>query len=383
MLLWQRAREPGRRRLGAPRRLPRRRRDARGSIRRHSQRRSTCASSRIWSSSAPGATPTATPASASSRPPTSASSPPTPTRRSRPTRHGTRSTGCRRWRSTTGDRARRRERLRAKLSYTNLGFALAPPTFTIPELRELYAAALGYEVSATNLQRVLLRRELLEDDGRAPAARAAGGRPGDRFPLPLARARGHGPVRGAAAPYAVRVNVELQDRLQILRRAGTTARGDYGRAGRVAAAHCPDEMARRRGGAPRGVRAFGCRAAAAAAAVALAVRPDRPARRAVDVLRPHAARGHRRVREPRRRAPRIDRRARKSGTALESMCHAADARGRPPLRRRAPRDARRAHGLHPALERPHLLRRLRHGSRDVSRAADHHHRRPLGARGSA
>jgi 8-oxo-dGTP diphosphatase len=42
-----------------------------------------------------------------------------------------------------------RERLRAKLSYTNLGFALAPPTFTISELRELYAAALGHEVSAT------------------------------------------------------------------------------------------------------------------------------------------------------------------------------------------------------------------------------------------
>ncbi|MFL5937396.1 MAG: NUDIX hydrolase, partial [Gaiellaceae bacterium] len=58
-----------------------------------------------------------------------------------------------------------RERLRAKLSYTNLGFALAPPSFTIPELRELYTAALGHEVSATNLQRVLVRRELLEDTG--------------------------------------------------------------------------------------------------------------------------------------------------------------------------------------------------------------------------
>ena len=58
-----------------------------------------------------------------------------------------------------------RERLRAKLSYTNLGFALAPPTFTISELRELYTAALGHEVSATNLQRVLVRRKLLEDTG--------------------------------------------------------------------------------------------------------------------------------------------------------------------------------------------------------------------------
>jgi ADP-ribose pyrophosphatase YjhB (NUDIX family) len=70
-----------------------------------------------------------------------------------------------------------RERLRAKLSYTNLGFALAPPTFTIPELRELYAVALGHEVSATNLQRVLVRRRLLEDTGERRAPGPHGGRP--------------------------------------------------------------------------------------------------------------------------------------------------------------------------------------------------------------
>src|SRR6266540_5099644 len=46
-----------------------------------------------------------------------------------------------------------RDRLRAKLSYTNGGFALAPPEFTLSELREIYVAALGHEVSATNLQR--------------------------------------------------------------------------------------------------------------------------------------------------------------------------------------------------------------------------------------
>jgi 8-oxo-dGTP diphosphatase len=55
-----------------------------------------------------------------------------------------------------------RDRLRAKLSYTNLGFALAPATFSVSELREIYAAALGHDVSATNLQRVLLRRGVLE-----------------------------------------------------------------------------------------------------------------------------------------------------------------------------------------------------------------------------
>jgi ADP-ribose pyrophosphatase YjhB (NUDIX family) len=68
-------------------------------------------------------------------------------------------------------------RLRAKLSYTNVGFALAPPTFTIAELREIYVAALGYEVTPTNLQRVLLRRGVLEATGEHTASGRAGGRP--------------------------------------------------------------------------------------------------------------------------------------------------------------------------------------------------------------
>ncbi len=70
-----------------------------------------------------------------------------------------------------------RERLRGKLSYTNLGFALAPPGFTIAELRDVYRAALGHPVSATNLQRVLLRRRLLEDTGEQRPSGSAGGRP--------------------------------------------------------------------------------------------------------------------------------------------------------------------------------------------------------------
>jgi ADP-ribose pyrophosphatase YjhB (NUDIX family) len=74
-----------------------------------------------------------------------------------------------------------RERLRAKLSYTNIGFALAPPTFTISELRTLYRAALGHDVSATNLQRVLLRRRLLEPTGEQRAPGRAGGRPAAVF----------------------------------------------------------------------------------------------------------------------------------------------------------------------------------------------------------
>jgi ADP-ribose pyrophosphatase YjhB (NUDIX family) len=70
-----------------------------------------------------------------------------------------------------------RERLRAKLSYTNIGFALAPETFTISQLRDTYAAALGYPVSATNLQRILTRRGVIEPTADVARPAANGGRP--------------------------------------------------------------------------------------------------------------------------------------------------------------------------------------------------------------
>jgi 8-oxo-dGTP diphosphatase len=74
-----------------------------------------------------------------------------------------------------------RDRLRAKLSYTNAGFALAPEIFTISQLRQLYAAALGHDVSATNLQRVLLRRDVLEPTGSRREPGRSGGRPASLF----------------------------------------------------------------------------------------------------------------------------------------------------------------------------------------------------------
>jgi ADP-ribose pyrophosphatase YjhB (NUDIX family) len=91
---------------------------------------------------------------------------------------------------------RARDRLRSKLSYTNLGFALAPPAFTISALRELYSAALGYRVSATNLQRVLARRGLLEPTGAMAAPGPSGGRPAALF-----RFTRHGMV--VTDPFAV------------------------------------------------------------------------------------------------------------------------------------------------------------------------------------
>ena len=68
-------------------------------------------------------------------------------------------------------------RLRAKLSYTNIAFALAPAEFTVAQLRQLYIAALGHDISATNLQRVLTRRNVIQPLGRCAVPGPAGGRP--------------------------------------------------------------------------------------------------------------------------------------------------------------------------------------------------------------
>lgn len=70
-----------------------------------------------------------------------------------------------------------RDRLRAKLSYTNIGFALAPAEFTLGELRDVVSGALGYPVAQTNLSRVLARRGVVEPTGRVALPGAAGGRP--------------------------------------------------------------------------------------------------------------------------------------------------------------------------------------------------------------
>jgi ADP-ribose pyrophosphatase YjhB (NUDIX family) len=69
------------------------------------------------------------------------------------------------------------ERLRAKLSYSNIGFALAPERFTLPTLREIVSAALGYQVDATNLARVLTRRGTIAPTGETSASGTRGGRP--------------------------------------------------------------------------------------------------------------------------------------------------------------------------------------------------------------
>ncbi|MFE6925619.1 NUDIX domain-containing protein [Nocardia sp. NPDC057663] len=70
-----------------------------------------------------------------------------------------------------------RTRLAAKLSYTNIAYALAPDTFTMSTLREIYCAALGYDVDTTNLQRVLSRRKVITPTGDTAPSGRAGGRP--------------------------------------------------------------------------------------------------------------------------------------------------------------------------------------------------------------
>jgi len=73
--------------------------------------------------------------------------------------------------------AHARTRLAAKLSYTNIGFALAPRDFVLSTLRDVYSAALDYQVDATNLQRVLARRGVITRTGTTAQSGRSGGRP--------------------------------------------------------------------------------------------------------------------------------------------------------------------------------------------------------------
>ncbi|MGC4959872.1 NUDIX hydrolase [Gordonia sp. DT218] len=70
-----------------------------------------------------------------------------------------------------------RHRLAAKLSYTNIAFALAPARFPMSELSEIYCAALGYPVDTTNLLRILSRRAVVVATGTVGKTGRSGGRP--------------------------------------------------------------------------------------------------------------------------------------------------------------------------------------------------------------
>ncbi|MDI3315710.1 MAG: NUDIX domain-containing protein [Mycobacterium sp.] len=82
-----------------------------------------------------------------------------------------------------------RSRLVAKMSYTNIGFALAPSEFVVSTLRDIYSAALGYQVDATNLQRVLTRRGVITQTGTLARSGRSGGRPAARYRFTDSRLR--------------------------------------------------------------------------------------------------------------------------------------------------------------------------------------------------
>lgn len=72
---------------------------------------------------------------------------------------------------------RARSRLAAKLSYTNIAFALAPAEFSMSALSDIYCAALGYPVDSTNLLRILSRRGVITATGTVGRTGPSGGRP--------------------------------------------------------------------------------------------------------------------------------------------------------------------------------------------------------------
>ena len=145
-----------------------------------SRRRSTSPRSRTWSRWRPTATRAGTRSSGRSRPPTSVSCRSASTPPCRPTRAGIRSTAFPRPRSTTARSSTRRATgcaasCRTRTSASRSRRRRSPSN----ELRDVYTAALGYDVSATNLKRVLLRRGALVPTGgrrdSGPCRRPSGG----------------------------------------------------------------------------------------------------------------------------------------------------------------------------------------------------------------
>ena len=54
------------------------------------------------------------------------------------------------------------DRIRNKISYTNIGFELIPDNFTIPELRKVFEMILGREINATNFRTKILKLKILK-----------------------------------------------------------------------------------------------------------------------------------------------------------------------------------------------------------------------------
>jgi len=56
-----------------------------------------------------------------------------------------------------------RERLTSKLSYTNIAFALLPPTFTFSQLQSVYEAVLAAPLDKRNFRKKILSLDLLQE----------------------------------------------------------------------------------------------------------------------------------------------------------------------------------------------------------------------------
>ena len=249
---------------------------------------------------------------------------------------GTPSTSCRAWRSTTARSCSPAASACARSSRTRTSASRSRRRRS----RSRSCATSTRRRSATrSRRRTSSASSSAASCSRRPASagrRAAGGRPASVFRF-VARARGHGSVRGApAAEHAVRLIRQSIDRLAIGRLWMTDRRARARLRKRRPGAHPAGGVRRAVAARPasacnvssmRWSTAIGLLAVAVVASrqeprereasLAVAVRADRAARRAVALLRPHAARGHRPLRQPRRRAaahrpPRARRRDRRS-----------------------------------------------------------------------
>ena len=197
---------PGHGRFPAERSAPTRRSSSRSSA--TSRRRSTCARSRTSSSSAPGAIRRVIRSAGSWRPRTSGSFRSGSIRASR----GHALAPVDALPATAFDHGAivlaGRERLRGKLSYSNIGFALAPDDLHARRAPRRLRGRARLRGLRDEPQARAVRRGAIEPVGRGAGTRACGRSTCRAVPLPRAPARGDGPVR-RAAPAALR-----RDRLE-------------------------------------------------------------------------------------------------------------------------------------------------------------------------
>ena len=96
-------------------------------------------------------------------------------------------------------------------------------TFTVSQLQEIYHAALGHEVSGTNLKRILLRREQIEQTGSHSPSGRSGGRPALQYRFRVHQIEVTDPFAVLRPPEAAKTPLEPEAMAGVLSPSGRSS----------------------------------------------------------------------------------------------------------------------------------------------------------------